>query len=63
MTSNLQRQTDTPVAEFLINIACLNNGAMTEIGEFAAAQGPRFRAQVIERLSAMIGAIASETGA
>ncbi|KVN83506.1 hypothetical protein [Burkholderia ubonensis] len=48
----------TPMADFLANIAQLNNGAMTEIAEFMRAQGPAYRARVIERCAAIIGAVA-----
>lgn len=46
------------IAEFVDNIAKLNNGAMSQIGSFLATQSPAYRARVIERLSSMIGSIA-----
>jgi hypothetical protein len=52
------RVESTPMAEFLANLAQLNNGAMMEVAEFMAAQSPKYRARVIERCSAIIGAIA-----
>lgn len=48
----------TPIAEFLANVAQLNNGAMMEIADFMRAQGPAYRARVIERCAAIIGSIA-----
>jgi hypothetical protein len=48
----------TPIAEFMANIAQLNNGAMMEVADFMRAQSPAYRARVIERCAAIIGAIA-----
>jgi hypothetical protein len=47
-----------PMTELLVNLAQLNNWAMMEVAEFMAAQSPKYRARVIERCSAIIGAIA-----
>lgn len=46
------------MAVFVSNIAGLNNGAISQIGDHLASQPLAYRARVIERLSSMIGAIA-----
>lgn len=54
-------QSQDAIAEFIANIARLNNGAIQQIGQFMATTSPAYRAQVTQRLASLIGEIASST--